>query len=89
MKALLLGAVVSLLLPDVSVAQTRASNARRVETYESVTIDATGSLVITTSDHKTVLVPKEGEQSSFSEPIVSSARTAVGAQAKFPNCCTS
>jgi hypothetical protein len=89
MKALLLCAVASLLLPDVSVAQTRASNARRVETYESVTIDAMGSLVITTSDHKTVLVPKEGEQSSFSEPILSSARTAVGAQAKFPNCCTS
>lgn len=55
----------------------------------SVAIDANGSLVITTSDQKTILVPKEGEQSSFSEPILSSARTAVGAQAQFPNCCTS
>lgn len=89
LKVLLLGVVASLLLPDVPGAQTRAANAGRVETYQSAAIDATGSLVITTSDQRTVVVPKEGEQSSFSEPIVSSARTAVGAQAQFPNCCTS
>ena len=89
MKLLLFGAMASLLLPDVSTAQTRSSNARRVETYQSVAIDAAGGLVITTSDRKTILVPRETDQSSFSEPIVSSARTAVGAQAEFPNCCTS
>jgi hypothetical protein len=89
MKLLLLGAMASLLLPDVSTAQTRSTDPRRVETYRSVAIDAAGGLVITTSDQKTILVPKESGQSSFSEPIVSSARTAVGAQAEFPNCCTS
>ncbi len=89
MKLPLIGVVVLLLRPDVPAAQTRPTHARRVETYQSVAIDAKGSLVITTSDQKTILVPKEGEQSSFSEPILSSARTAVGAQAEFPNCCTS
>ena len=89
MKLLLLGAMASLLLPDVSTAQTRSTDPRRVETYQSAAIDAAGGLVITTSDQKTIVVPKETDQSSFSEPIVSSARTAVGAQAEFPNCCTS
>lgn len=89
MKLLWIGGVVLLLLPDVSTAQTRPANARRDETYQSVAIDAKGSLVITTSDQRTILVPKEGEQSSFSQAILSSARTAVGARAEFPNCCTS
>ena len=89
MKLLLLDAMASLLLPDVSTAQTRSTDARRVETYQSVAIDAAGGLVITTADQKTIFVPMETEQSSFSEPIVSSARTADGAQAEFPNCCTS
>jgi hypothetical protein len=89
MKLLLLGAMASLLLPDVATAQNRSSDARRVETCQSVAIDAAGGLVITTSDQKTILVPKESGQSSFSQPIVSSARTAVGAQAEFPNYCTS
>jgi hypothetical protein len=39
--------------------------------------------VIVTTDRRTVVVPKEGEQSSFSKPILSAARTAVGAQARF------
>jgi hypothetical protein len=86
---LVFGIVVLLLLPDVSPAQTRPADTRRVETYQSVAIDAKGSLVITTSDRKTILVPKEGEQTSFSEPMLSPARTAAGAQALFPNCCTS
>jgi hypothetical protein len=92
MKLLLASVIVSLLLPEVSVAQTdRAgpTGAPQVETYQSATIDAGGSLVITRSDREFIVVPKQGEQSSFSEPIVSSARTAVGAQAEFPNCCTS
>lgn len=89
MKPLLIGVVVVLLLSDVSAAQTRPTDARRVETYQSVAIDEEGGLVITTSDQKTIRVPKKGEQSSFSKPILSSARTAVGAQAEFPNCCTS
>ena len=60
-----------------------------METYQSAVINTTGGLVITTSDQRTIVVPKEGEQSAFSKPVVSSARTAVGAQAQFPNCCTS
>ena len=92
MRILLTGVIVLFLLPDVSAAapqRSRQTSARQVETYQSVSIDTRGSLVITTSDQKTILVPKEGEQSSFSAPIVSSAGTAVGAQAEFPNCCTS
>lgn len=82
-------ALAGLLLPDPSAAQPRPSGARRVVTVDSAGIDAAGDLVIVTSDHRTILVPREGEQSSFDDPIVSSARTAVGAQAEFPNCCTS
>ena len=92
MRILLTVVIASFLLPSVSAAQTQRSGptgAPRVETYRSVAIDASGSLVITTSDQRTIVVPKEGEQSSFSAPIVSSAGTAVGAQAEFPNCCTS
>jgi hypothetical protein len=92
MRILLTVVIASFLLPSVSAAQTKRSGptgAPRVETYRSAAIDASGSLVITTSDQRTIVVPKEGEQSSFSAPIVSSAGTAVGAQAEFPNCCTS
>ena len=89
MKLLSIGVLVLLILPEVSSPQTPPTDARRVETYQSVTIDAKGSLLITTSDQKTILVAMEGEQTSFSKPILSSARTAVGAQAEFPNCCTS
>lgn len=52
-------------------------------------IDPNGNLRITTSDRRIIVVSKEGEQSSFQEPIVSADRTAVGAQALYPNCCTS
>jgi hypothetical protein len=78
-----------LFLPNPSAAQARPSSARRVNTFESVAIDAAGNLVITTSDQQTIVVPKDGGQSSFADPVLSSARTAVGAQAEFPNCCTS
>jgi hypothetical protein len=45
--------------------------------------------VVTKTDGRTIVVPKEGEQSSFSDPVLSPSRTAAGAQAMFPNCCTS
>jgi hypothetical protein len=82
-------ALTLLLLRDVGAGQTRPQSALPAETYESVVIDASGSLVITTSEQKIIVVPKQGEQSSFSEAVVSSARMAVGAPANFPNCCTS
>jgi hypothetical protein len=45
--------------------------------------------VITTSEHAKIVVTKESKQASFSHPVLSPDRTAVGAQAMFPNCCTS
>jgi hypothetical protein len=66
-----------------------AADSRRSEIYQSATVGSDGRLVITTSNQRTIIVPKEDEQSSFGEPIVSIDRTAVGAQAEFPNCCTS
>jgi hypothetical protein len=86
---LLICSFVASLWPTVSTDQARSSDAPRVQTYESVAVDEDGRLAITASDRKTILVGKDKDQSSFSEPIVSSARTAVGAQAMFPNCCTS
>lgn len=76
-------------MPFVSWAQTRSAGRQQIETYDRVSIDAAGNLAIITSDQRTIVVSKEGERSSFARPILSSARTAVGAQAEFPNCCTS
>lgn len=42
-----------------------------------------------TTDGRTVTVRTEGEQTSFSTPVLSSSKTAIAAQAMFPNCCTS
>lgn len=96
MKVLLpAGTVLALLLSNPTAAQTRRTqlardaSARQVETYQSADIDVTGNLRITTSNDRVIMVPTEGEQSSFRTPIVSQDRTAVGAQANYPNCCTS
>lgn len=59
------------------------------ETYSQAAIDSSGALRITTSDGRSVVVPKEGEQRSLGEPIMSVDRTAVGSQAYYENCCTS
>jgi hypothetical protein len=85
----LVGMVALSLCVSTGDAQTRSTPARRGETYQAVAIDARGNLVITTSDRRTVVVPKEAEQTSFEAPLLSSNRTAVGTTAKFPNCCTS
>jgi hypothetical protein len=58
-------------------------------TYTSAEVDSRGRLLIHTSTNKTVLVPKTRDQTTFGDPIVSSDGMAVGAQAEFPNCCTS
>ena len=89
MSALLIGVVMSLLCRSAPEAQTLRGEERRAETYRSAAIDSEGCLVITTSDHKTIRLPKDDGQTSFSEPVLSPDRTAVGAQAEFPNCCTS
>jgi hypothetical protein len=88
-KLLLAGAAPLMLFPAVAAGQASGTDARVVETYESAAVDVDGSLVITTSDRRVVRVPLEGEQSSFAAPVLSPSRTAVGAQAEFPNCCTS
>ncbi|HYT75031.1 MAG TPA: hypothetical protein VEL79_09815 [Vicinamibacterales bacterium] len=77
-----------LVLPSLGVAQVGAPQVKR-ETYKRAVIDSAGRLAITASNGRTIIVPKQGEQSSFGDPIVSPAQTAVGAQANFPNCCTS
>jgi hypothetical protein len=59
------------------------------ERYTSAEIDSRGRLLIHTSTNRTVVVPKTRDQTTFSDPIVSSDGMAVGAQAEFPNCCTS
>ena len=69
-------------------AQTPRGGTQSTDRYESAAIDAQGRLAIATA-RGTIVVPKEGEQTSFGTPIVSSAHTAVGAQALFKNCCTS
>lgn len=89
MRLLPIAAIVWLLLANGLAAQTPATGTPPVETYQSVAIDAQGNLAITTTDGRTIVVPKEGEQRSFSAPKLSADRTAVGAQALFPNCCTS
>lgn len=71
---------------DVGVAQTRAP---RAETYQTAAIDGAGNLVITRADGQLIVLRKQGEQTSFSAPRISPAKTAVAAQAMFPNCCTS
>jgi hypothetical protein len=70
-------------------AQTGDPRAPRSETYESATINDDGQLVIARGDGRRIVVRKVAEQTTFSTPIVSSARTAVAAQAMFRNCCTS
>jgi hypothetical protein len=61
----------------------------RLETYNSATIDANGDLAIVTTSGQSVLIRKEVEQTAFSAPLISAAKTAVAAQAMFGNCYTS
>jgi hypothetical protein len=88
LSAILVGVVVAFGWPESSMGQS-GSSGRRAETYRSASIDAAGHLVIITANRRAVIVPKDGDQSSFAEPVLSPDRTAVGAQAEFPNCCTS
>ena len=53
------------------------------ETYDSATVDADGQLLIVKTNGQRVLVRKEAEQTAFSQPAISSARTAVAAGASF------
>jgi hypothetical protein len=69
--------------------------AQRTETYVSASIDARGDLRIVAADgrmsavRKTKATRDPGDQTRFSEPVISEDQRAVGAQAFFENCCTS
>jgi len=76
-------------MADLGVAAVLTVAATRAATYTSAAVDTQGRLVIHTSAHRTIVVPKSGDQTTFADPIMSSDGLAVGAQADFPNCCTS
>lgn len=78
-----------LLATGIAAAQEPASGASGLDTYKSAGIDADGNLTILKVDGRTVTLRKEGDQTSFSAPVLSSTGAAVGAQAMFPICCTS
>ena len=80
------------LLPVVAgvlESQSPPPGARTTETYASAAIDSSGDLVIVTSGGRRVAVRKERDQTSYSAPLLSPPKNAVGAQAMFGNCCTS
>jgi hypothetical protein len=97
MKLAYCGLVLLLTLPAASATQGQAApsiqqpSVRTVETYESATIDANGSLRITTSDHREIMLQTDGElpiygrQTAFTTPVVSGVRKAVGSQAEYGN----
>jgi hypothetical protein len=89
MQTFLIAVAALRLLSPVEVAQAGSAPPTQVQTMRSADIDANGQLAIVSSNGQVIIIRKEGEQTSFSAPITSSARTAVAAQALFPNCCTS
>jgi|SRR5215471_19363162 len=59
------------------------------ERYIAVSVDRNGALAIRKADGRTVAVYKRRDQTTFDKPRLSPDRTAVAAQAMYPNCCTS
>ena len=78
-----------LLIPQVVLPQNRPAVATPLETYKSAEIDSNGSLVITRTDGKTVVIAKKRGQSSFIDPVVSEDGTSVATRAGFRSCCAS
>jgi len=62
-----------------AAAQPAASKAPQRQTYQSADVDADGNLRIITSDHRTIIVPKAKDQTSFERVAISSDHAAVGA----------
>jgi hypothetical protein len=71
------------------MAQGRGSGSTRAETYDSASVNARGELAIVRADGRRIVVRRAAGQTEFATPAISSANTAVGAQAMFGNCCTS
>ena len=93
MKSFLAWLLTSALLSG-GIVQTREGSPaptppQQAETYLSAEVDPTGELRITTSDGRVIVVPKRVKQSTFKAARMSEDRTAVGALADYPNCCTS
>jgi len=59
------------------------------ETYRSAIVNGSGALEILTSEGKRIVVSKQKDQTAFRDPQISPDGHAVGAQADYPNCCTS
>jgi hypothetical protein len=74
---------------EVAMSQSGGTRAPLAETYLSATVDADGNLAILKPNGQRVILRKKGEQTAFSNPVISAARIAVAAEAMFPNCCTS
>jgi hypothetical protein len=72
-----------------AAAQPAASKAPQRQTYQSADVDADGNLRIITSDHRTIIVPKAKDQTSFERVAISSDHAAVGALEDYKNCCAS
>ena len=91
MKVGLLAVMIGLVMsaPKVSAQTDSARSSRprastpKAETYEAVSIDAGGNLQITTTDHRTIVVPKDAKQTTITEPFISQDRTVVGATGFF------
>ena len=82
------GFSIALVLTTALAAHAQQAS-KPIERYESARVDANGNLVIVTTDGRTIHVAREGDQTTFRDPKISEDRTAVGAQADSPNCCTS
>ena len=66
-----------------------AAQTAEPEKFTAASVDKNGALAIDRHDGPTIAVYKRGEQTRFDKPRLSPDRTAVGAQAMYPNCCTS
>jgi len=59
------------------------------ERYQRVWIDQAGTLHITTTDGRDIVLQRDDEQVGVDKAVVSSDGLAVGWLATYPNCCTS
>jgi hypothetical protein len=79
---------IALLLPVHAAGQAPPASSAN-ETYERAEVDGAGDLVITTTDGRSVRIPRNDDQAGFSSIRIAPDRTAVGARADYDNCCTS
>jgi hypothetical protein len=66
-----------------------ASRSVAADRYVTASVDEAGKLRIVTSDDRTIVLSKEGEQAGFDGIKISQNRSSVGWVALYPFCCTS